>query len=193
MDEQPIRIKDEAVESKNPDDGASPENGMNADIIEETPAHSDGAGSGITQQQQQYLQQQQSQQQRHSSSGKASTTSSSNSNGALEINTWESASSSGGGVGGVDNVEFMENGAGGMDDGIGDYYAGRSGAGRGMDADGFGFGNAGDELELMNLLNANLSSQKIHTLKCIAPHNACVKGTPENRLSTSLCYDFGKG
>jgi hypothetical protein len=48
------------------------------------------------------------------------------------------------------------------------------------------------EMELMHLLNANLSSQKIQTLKCIPPEHACIKGTPENRLSTSLCYDFGK-
>ena len=159
-----VRVKDEISGDERKKVGDEIDNDI-AEIIEESSSHSNGDGAAA-------------QRQQHSSSGKASTASSS-SNGALEISAWESSSGAGVGV----DEEFDS--AGVMDD-AGDYFGGG-------DAAGFGNGVGGEELELMNLLNANLSSQKIHTLKCIVPLNACVKGTPENRLSTSLCYDFGKG
>ena len=159
-----------------------------AEIVEETSSLSNSDVVALQQQQQQQ------QQLRHATSGKgpspSATTSSNASSNGVEILGWDSAASALGNNGAihgnsVGEDDFDQNGAD-----MGDFYGSGNG---GVDGAGFGHGNSGDELELMNLLNANLSSQKIDTLKRIQPLNACVKGTPENRLSTSLCYDFGKG
>lgn len=49
-----------------------------------------------------------------------------------------------------------------------------------------------DDAEFLEVVNSKLAAQKMHALKCISGENACSRGTVENRLSTSLCYDFGK-
>jgi len=46
--------------------------------------------------------------------------------------------------------------------------------------------------DLLEVVNSKLAMAKMDALKCISGENACSRGTVENRLSTSLCYDFGK-
>lgn len=49
-----------------------------------------------------------------------------------------------------------------------------------------------NDADLLKIINSKLAAAKIDALKCISGENACSRGTVENRLSTSLCYDFGK-
>jgi len=46
--------------------------------------------------------------------------------------------------------------------------------------------------DFLAIVNSKLAAQKMDALKCINGENAFTRGTVENRLSTSLCYDFGK-